>query len=1089
MGDGAVVDIRMQMEDGQPPPPLLKYGTLSCGYETTHEAWPALDHVFSYGGHEGSESPKAHIHGRAPADLLTRSPVDLLVVDQGSRQPTGGRQIDHWQALVGNTPSHLRPSVVLESWPQGSVVWEANPMTKTRTESWKNLGYLSRFKLVASTWVGGAVDQTRLIVVRLSPDRARTWTWEALERPTQQRPMSNLLTPHGLLPRNVKRHSKGSPPRRTPDSLTQSMPCVTGAWITTPQGTRRLQGDELARGLGVPKRHLSVPPKDKLLKHTTSVHIWEYLSLSLATSPPRCLETPSLFTQWDNLAPRLYSKAKGMRKPQQSVNFEWKPPDLRPGQSWHNVRLSNLRRAASLYPGRESELYDHGLSLLDIHRQNYTTEGADVKQLQLLWWEFPPEHWDELREGCDMGLLSVPEQTIHPNSPMDDEQREVAAAFVDELIQVGALRRPNLGEQLWTNAPLFCVTKPDQEGEWRVIADCKAGGQNAHIGSDPVYLNRPLHILEQMYTRGFSAVVDASKFFYQFPVRHEDQKYFGVIHPLTGEELLYCGLPMGSGSSPGLAGRFGLAFVRRLKEQGPSYVKSANPNCWWTSFTDDGFDPHLGYGFSLHGQDGSPAVKIWVHVDDFLIHGPTLEATERALSFFLDKAVDVGLLCHPKKLKPPCQAQKYCGFIFDTTDVPCLQIPADKLDRCRAMASYVEHFDETRTMSRLALSVVAGTLESVADATPNRLGHTYLRATHSLIHPHGHEPGRHIYYTYCLVTDEVRRDMTWWSRILQVPGGRVLRSHISGTLVPTWGDGSGTGTGGTIQIPGDGMKLWMGQWSPTVYHHSSNWKELKTLLLTLQHLAGLNGNPLEGATLFYFTDNSTTYYVTSAGASKSPGLHSLVEQIQLLSLEVGCFLQVVHVPGVLMIKQGADALSRGVWSSPLHHPVDHTPLNAAVFAPLVPDLGLVEDYVMQYSLDLSWQVHPYEQYWGSALFDHLSVVFPPPELARSCLINLLEAWVERPSTTSGLLFIPRTLAGCWSGLSRHLIELDILWPKTWTLSKPPALPIPIIVLYLPPHIRRVPVYRGLDEFPTPKGARSHEMLADQMRGLSADTFQ
>ena len=71
-----------------------------------------------------------------------------------------------------------------------------------------------------------------------------------------------------------------------------------------------------------------------------------------------------------------------------------------------------------------------------------------------------------------------------------------------------------------------------------------------------------------MYSGGWTAVVDASKFFYQFPVRPEDQRYFGIIHPVTGLEYVYVGLPMGSGSSPGLAGRFGLAFIRLLKEQG-----------------------------------------------------------------------------------------------------------------------------------------------------------------------------------------------------------------------------------------------------------------------------------------------------------------------------------------------------------------------------------------------------------------------------------------------------------------------------------------------------------------------------------------
>ena len=900
--------------------------------------------------------------------------------------------------------------------------------------------------------------------------------------------MGNLLIPHGLLPRPVKRQTKPTQ-KGPPSSDKDPMPPVVGAHIATPHGTRRLQAKELARGLGVPTTTDSDKLTNTLLTRTTSVYIWEYLSTSLSPDAPTPTTEPGLFTSWDQLT----DPVRPFSPPQQAdptsvMEFDWVPPDLSPGSVWHQTRVHNLRQACSHYPDFYESYLSDGLARLETHRGNYTNEGADAKKLQLLWWEFPPEHWDELREGCDMGFLSDPEPVIHANSDMDDEQKQVAAQFVEELIELGVLRPLRPGEVLRTNAPLFCVPKAGQAGQWRVIADCKAGGQNLHIGADPVYLNRPLHILEQMYSGGFSAVVDASKFFYQFPVRPEDQLAFGVVHPLTGEHYAYTGLPMGSGSSPGLAGRFGLSFVRMLREQGEMFTHSAHENCWWTSLTEEGYDPTLGYGFRLHSRDGSPAVKIWVHVDDFLIHGADLDSTTRALRFFLDKAVDVGLLCHPKKLHPPAQIQRYCGFDFDTTGPPTLRIPLDKLDRCRAMASYLGNLPEGAEISRLALSVIAGTLESVAEATPRRLGHTYLRATHSLIHPEGHEPGVEIYYSYGRVTKEVLNEMAWWNSLLDRPGGRVLRSDRSATLVPSWGDGSGTGTGGTIELPGQDMKLWMGQWSPTVYSHSSNWKELKTLLLTLQHLATLDGDPVRGATVFYFTDNSATYYVASAGSSTSPGLHDLVEKIQLLSLELGCFLQVVHVPGLVMIQQGTDGLSRGVWVSSYHHPVDHRLLNAAVFAPLRPDPELALRYVQTLGWADNWRLHHYRECWGQPLFNHMIVTFPPPEVARQCIIHILEAWVERPRTTSALLFVPRVLSGFWSGLSRHLRELDVIYPSRTPLRFPPTLPIPIVVLHLPPHSRSAPTVDRRDlRTPHVPGAREHRMLAEQVRGLHSDS--
>jgi hypothetical protein len=77
-------------------------------------------------------------------------------------------------------------------------------------------------------------------------------------------------------------------------------------------------------------------------------------------------------------------------------------------------------------------------------------------------------------------------------------------------------------------------------------------------------------------------------------------------------------------------------------------------NCWWTGFSETAFEPGLGYGFVLTARDG-PAVKMWVWVDDFLIHGPTNTKTLEALNYFLDTTVDIGMLCHPKKLTPPAQ--------------------------------------------------------------------------------------------------------------------------------------------------------------------------------------------------------------------------------------------------------------------------------------------------------------------------------------------------------------------------------------------------------------------------------------------------
>ena len=187
----------------------------------------------------------------------------------------------------------------------------------------------------------------------------------------------------------------------------------------------------------------------------------------------------------------------------------------------------------------------------------------------------------------------------------------------------------------------------------------------------------------------------------------------------------------------------------------------------------------------------------------------------------------------------------------------------------------------------------------MAEATPLRLGHTYLRRLHTAIHPPGLGTGATPYYTRVKLTPEIRTDLVWWDTFLRVGGGRYARSERSATLIPNWGDGSGTGTGGTLGLPDRPLQMWMGQWSPVVYSYSSNWKELKTLLLTLQHLQTIAEGAAKGTTIFYFTDNSTFYWIAASGSSTSPGLHALIEEIRLRELETECTLQVVHVPGVV----------------------------------------------------------------------------------------------------------------------------------------------------------------------------------------------
>lgn len=1038
-----------------------------------------------------------HRYPHHPASVekaLSDHPVDLLILERGhldrvdfSRAP---RWEHPWEAPIGGA----LPQVVLESWKGSAALWGQGPSGKLANARWKRRGYQTRCKLINATEVGGAVDQTRLLVARLHRSLPPTWEWPPLEREAETpRPMGNLLRPPGLVPRSAYLRV---PTGTSPHAHHDPMPARVGRLIETERGIRRLLPEELAKGLG-----WTSPTSPSLATHTversTSLFHWEYLMAGVRTVLGNSTQESTPEVVKPSVQPLEEVPTSALPPTGEVAPFQWKPPDLSAGGPWYQDRIASLKGAAAFYPNPQ-EVVTQGLSDLERHRQNYDAEGARPQKLQLLWWEFPQDHWEALRSGSPMNFLKEPTPEIHDNAKMDEQQLEVAVEFVEELRGLGVLRPPQEDTPVSSTAPLFCIPKEGQPGQWRVIADMLRGGQNSCIGKDPVFLPRVIHILDSLYEGGYSAVVDASKFFYQFKTHPADWAHLGIKHPTTSELLVYGGLPMGSGNSPALGSRYGLAFVRKLQESNDLFQGRGTANCYWTGFHPDGsYHPEKGYGYILEGPAGC-CVRVWAFVDDFLIHGPTFDKCTQALTAFLDLSVQCGMLCHPKKLIPPQQVVRYCGVMIDTQATPTIRMPTDKKERAENMIKLVLSKPQ-KEWSRLALAVVVGVLESLAECTPRRVGHTYLRSLHLQVHPSGEGDGLAPFLTTTTLSQRSRHELIWWSRHLKEGRGRVARPKKAATLVPSFGDGSGTGTGGTYLLPGSPLKMWKGKWQVCVHHFSSNMKELMTLLATLEALAS-DPQQMKGVketTLFYFTDNSTTYWIAANGSSKNLRLHKILESIRAMEVLLETFLTVVHVPGRVMIQEGTDGLSRGIWMSPWHAQIPRPELLSSIFAPLPYDPQLVFQYVNVHVQ--CWHstedrpLHPAFPVWSYQPWDqsphvmslrgHMSVWFPPPELGRQCLTMVLEAYVEDPLHTAALFFIPRIVPAFWRGLSKQLVELPAVYPHLTPLPFPPVLPIPITVMYLPPHHRTMPTRDRLDAPAPPPAARWHQEQAAEMRGV------
>ena len=128
----------------------------------------------------------------------------------------------------------------------------------------------------------------------------------------------------------------------------------------------------------------------------------------------------------------------------------------------------------------------------------------------------------------------------------------------------------------------------------------------------------------------------------------------------------------------------------------------------------------------------------------------------------------------------------------------------------------------------------------------------------------------------------------------------------------------------------------MGVWGARSKTNTSNWKELRTIQEALEQEVGKDR--VRHHTVFYFPDNLVSYYVIQGGSSRTPALQKLVLRIKELEQELGCHFEVVHVPGTMMIWQGTDGLSRGLWMSPERRPMG---INQKLFDPVPysPELG------------------------------------------------------------------------------------------------------------------------------------------------------
>jgi hypothetical protein len=98
-------------------------------------------------------------------------------------------------------------------------------------------------------------------------------------------------------------------------------------------------------------------------------------------------------------------------------------------------------------------------------------------------------------------------------------------------------------------------------------------------------------------------------------------------------------------------------------------------------------------------------------------------------------------------------------------------------------------------------------------------------------------------------------------------------------------------------------------------------------------------------------------------------------------------------------------------------------------------------------------------------------------------VRFLDIWVEGPTTTSGIFLVPRIMQKDWGYICKHVMMIGEYYP--WTLPGACAYDshIPFVLLYIPCHVRCLPIPSLDQSTPATFHRKWHTEQAEYLRGL------
>ena len=546
--------------------------------------------------------------------------------------------------------------------------------------------------------------------------------------------------------------------------------------------------------------------------------------------------------------------------------------------------------------------------------ESRSAEEDPPRNVHLHWWRWRAGIRGRTRHGTRIPWTRPPDPFLRTPSP------NYSSATGDGLWEEWArMRRKRLLDGPYElDDPAVRVVNPiccdvKKNGKTRVCVDYTASGNNGCMPKRDMHLPTVASAIRLVRNRRtFGAKIDLSDAFFSNSTAVADRPY----------HTIYDDTPWDWSPRPG--GATAMAGGAGCAEYGPGSTRRA----WRFRVTPFGsaLSPWLFCApieRLMRYLRNFWAMDVLAFVDDVLILGASPLRVRTQLAA-LRACLDFLGYKEAFEKEEPCSTRwSWLGLDFHTDGkVNEVRYPEDKrvklIDR---IASFEHEYRHTGApIPRSELASLAGKVSFASHGVAH--GRIYCRriyeglwqnAEHLTLHQRVHMLG-HVRHG---PDSSLWEDIEWWKHVLHrdptdgpLPGVRFFINASSTTHI--FGDASKGGRGATIYGP-QGPESFSLPWEPCMRAASSNLRELTTLLDAID-LWGHRFPP--GSRLCYTSDNTTTVSCLNNGGSKSKQLLAVTRQIHSWGAEKGVTVIGRWCPGLTLIQEGSDELSRSTRFTP-----------------------------------------------------------------------------------------------------------------------------------------------------------------------------